>query len=207
MDEIAPGVFHWTAFHRGIRSRVSSYYVGEPAVLIDPLLPDEEGGELVEWLSGHGPPRAILLTNRHHYRHSGRLAEEFEIPVLASRPGMHNFTADQGVEPFEFGSEPVPGVIAHEVDAICPDETALEIPSAHALAVADGVVRFESPDAPLGFVPDYLLGDDPAGVKRGLCESYERLLSLDFSHLLLAHGEPLVGDGKPRLRGFVDGFR
>lgn len=203
MREITAGVFHWTAFHDGIRSQVSSYFLSEPAIVLDPLLPAEGADDVIDSLSEHGPPRAILLTNRHHYRHSRRLVERFGIPVLASRPGMHEFSSDQGVEPFEFGSEPAPAVRAHEVDAICPDETAFEIRAAHALAVADGLVRFESPDGPLGFVPDFLIGDDPEAVKNGLRESYRRLLELDFEHLLLAHGAPLVGDGKERLREFV----
>jgi hypothetical protein len=118
---------------------------------------------------------------------------------------MHDFSADQCVEPFDFGSEPVPGVIAHEVGAICPDESALEIPAARAVAAADGVVRFDSPGASLGFVPDFLLGDDPEAVKRALCSAYGRLLELDFEHLLLAHGVPVVGDGKAQLRAFVEG--
>jgi hypothetical protein len=203
MREITPGVFHWTGFHEGIRSQVSSYFLSEPAVVLDPLLPAEGADDVIDSLSEHGPPRAILLTNRHHYRHSQRLVERFGIPVSASRPGMHEFSPEQGVEPFDFGTEPIPGVRAHEVAAICPDETAFEIPAARALAVADGLVRFDSPEAPLGFVPDFLLGDDPEAVKRGLRESYRRLLELDFEHLLLAHGVPLVGDGKERLREFV----
>ncbi len=116
---------------------------------------------------------------------------------------MHEFSSEQRVEPFDFGDELEGGVIAHEVDAICPDETALEIPTARALAVADGLVRFDAPDDPVGFVPDFLLGDDPEAVRAGLCASFERLLELDFEHLLLAHGSPLVGDGKERLRAFV----
>ncbi len=203
MREISPGVFHWTAFHERIRAEVSSYYAVEPAVLIDPLLPAEGSEEVLDALSEHGPPCAVLLTNRHHYRHSGRLAEHFGIPVRASRPGMHEFSADQHVEPFDFGSEPVPGVIAHEVGAICPDESALEIVPARAVALADGVVRFASPDAPLGFVPDFLLGDAPEEIKRGLRRSYEGLLSLDFEHVLLAHGVPVVGQGKAQLRDFL----
>jgi hypothetical protein len=116
---------------------------------------------------------------------------------------MHEFTSEQRVEPFEFGDELEDGVVAHEIGAICPDETALEIPAARALAIADGLVRFSAPDAPLGFVPDSLLGDDPEEIKRGLRASYERLVDLDFDHLLLAHGLPLVGDGKQRLRQFL----
>jgi hypothetical protein len=116
---------------------------------------------------------------------------------------MHEFSSEQRVEPFDFGDELEGGVIAHEVDAICPDETALEIPSARAVALADGLVRWGGLEDSIGFVPDWLLGDDPEEVKRGLVASFERLLRLDFEHLLLAHGSPLIGDGKERLRAFV----
>jgi hypothetical protein len=206
MREIAPGLFHWTALHPRIHAEVSSYYHRDGGVLIDPLFPAdgfENGGDPIEWLGENGPPRAVLLSNRHHYRDSGRLVEAFGIPVRASKPGMQEFTSEQRVEPFGFGDELEGGVLAHEIGAICPDETALEIPAARALAIADGLVRFRAPDAPLGFVPDSLLGDDPEEIKRGLRASYERLLDLHFDHLLLAHGLPLVGDGKLRLREFL----
>jgi hypothetical protein len=207
MREIAPGLFHWTAFHERIRQQVSSYFVSESGVLIDPLLPADgfDGGvDPVRWLEEHGPPTAILLTNRHHYRHSGRLVEAFDLTVHASEPGMHEFSASQRVQPFHFGDRLPGGVIAHEIDAICPDETALEIPSVRAVALADGLVRLSALDGPLGFVPDCLMGDDPGAVKEGLRDSYSRLLTLDFDHLLLAHGLPAVGDGKEELGSFLE---
>jgi hypothetical protein len=116
---------------------------------------------------------------------------------------MHNFSPEQGVEPFEFGDQPAPGVLAHEIGAICPDETALEIPAARAVALADGLVGTGSPGAPLGFVPDHLLGDRPEQIKADLQSSYRRLLECEFDTVLLAHGAPLVGDGRERLEQFV----
>jgi hypothetical protein len=207
MREIAAGLFHWTAFHAGIKKEVSSYFLSDGGVLIDPLLPADgfDGGtDPLQWLRRHGPPTAILLSNRHHYRSSGRLVEAFSIPVYASEPGMHEFSASQGVRAFRFGDQLPGGVVAHEVGAICPDESALEISSAGALALADSIVRFDEIDGPLGFVPDYLMGDDPESVRTGLCEAYRRLLSLNFQHLLLAHGLPVVGDGKEQLRAFIE---
>jgi hypothetical protein len=72
------------------------------------------------------------------------------------------------------------------------------------VALADGLVRFSALDGPLGFVPDGLMGNDPEAVKEGLHDSYSRLLKLDFDHLLLAHGLPVVGDGKEQLRSFLE---
>ncbi len=48
MREILPGLFHWTAVHPKIRIEVSSYYLPEAGVLLDPLLPAEG----LEWFRG-----------------------------------------------------------------------------------------------------------------------------------------------------------
>jgi len=197
LEEIAPGIWHWTALHPGINIVVSSYYLPGEGVLIDPIAP--RGG--LDWFAEHGPPTDVLLTNRHHYRSSEEFAERFGVAVHCAREGMHEFTHGKRVEPFDFGDE-LPGrVIAHAVGAICPDETALHIPARHALALADGAVRWEA-GGPLAFVPDSLM-DEPARTKEGLRESYRRLSKLDFEHLLLAHGEPFVGSGRETLAAFA----
>ena len=135
MNEIAPGVWHWTARHPKIGMDVSSYFLLGPAVLLDPLAPPE-GLERLEQL---GPPREILLTNRHHYRGSDELVERFGCTVRAPRLGMHEFTNREPVEPYDFGETLAGGAVAvHEVGGICPDESALHVPAASALAVADG---------------------------------------------------------------------
>ena len=46
--------------------------------------------------------------------------------------------------------------------------------------------------------------DDPERDKAGLRAAYRRLLELDFDLLLLAHGDPVVGDAKEQLRAFVE---
>lgn len=197
MDEISPGLWHWTARHEHIDSEVSSYYLAEPAVLIDPMIPAEG----LAWFEHHGAPEHILLTNRHHDRHSWRLREAFGCTVHCVSNGMYELEGRGPAEPFEFGDELPGGVVVHEVDAICPDETALYIPSHRALACADGVVRSRGSGA-LAFVPDFLM-DDPEETKEGLRAAYRRLLELDFDLLLLAHGIPVIDDGEDALRAFV----
>jgi hypothetical protein len=96
-----------------------------------------------------------------------------------------------------------PGVTAHQVGAICPDDTAIHIqgPGGGALAFADAVAHPRG--GGLTFVPGFLMGDDPAAVRDGLRQSLRHLLDLEFDHLLFAHGEPLIGGGKAALSEFV----
>jgi hypothetical protein len=197
VDEITPGVWHWTARHPGIGIDVSSYYLAEPALLLDPMAPPG----VLDRLGELGPPREILLTNRHHYRDCATVVRRFDCPVRASRPGMHEFPDGSPVKPFDFGDELADGaVVAHEVGAICPDETAFHAPSARALAVADGVIHYGDE---LGFVPDQYL-DDPPSTKQALRAAYRRLVEQhDFDHLLLAHGTPILDNGRDALSGFA----
>jgi hypothetical protein len=44
MDEVLPGVFHWTAFHEGIGSDVHSHFAAASGTLFDPMAPTEVMG-------------------------------------------------------------------------------------------------------------------------------------------------------------------
>lgn len=176
---------------------VSSYYLAAERVILDPMLPAEG----LEWFESHGAPEHVLLTNRHHDRHAWRLREAFGCTVHCVRNGLHELNGRGPVEAFDFGDELPGGAMAIEVDAICPDETALHIPRHRALACADGVVRWPGRNE-LAFVPDPYM-DEPEQTKAGLREAYGRLLELDFELLLLAHGAPVTGDAKEVLSAFV----
>jgi hypothetical protein len=197
VNEIAPGIWHWVEVHPRIKIPVSSYYLPAEGIVIDPLAPSEG----LDFFEEHGAPTDILLTNRHHYRSSGEFAERFGATVRCVREGMGEFAHGEAVEGFDFGDELPGGIVAHRVGGICPDETALHIPSREALAVADGAVRMEQ-TGPLEFVPDFLM-DEPEQTKERLRESYRRLAELDFRHLLLAHGPPIVGTGRDALAAFA----
>jgi hypothetical protein len=207
MKEILPGVWHWTVIHERIHILVHSYYLEEGRVLIDPTVPKEG----LKWFRRHGPPEHALLTNRHHYRHSGRYRKEFGVTVRCHRAGLHEFTRGEEVEPFEFGEELPGGILALEVGVLCPEETALRAPvgggrkkggrAENALAFGDAVIRDD--DGSLAFVPDQYMGEKPAAIKRGLKAAFRRLAEEPFRHLLLAHGDPIVGDGKSALKRFA----
>jgi hypothetical protein len=191
VQEIAPGVWHWSARHPNTGVGASSYWLPDLGVLFDPIAVPEAVDAVDE----------IVLTNRHHLRDSLAARERLSATVRAPRVGMHEFDEDAPIEAYDFGGELAGGaVIAYEVDAICPDEAALYVPSLSALAVADGVMHY---GAELGFVSDYLM-DEPERTKEGLRRAYARLCEeLDFEHLLTAHGSPIASAGRERLRAFA----
>jgi hypothetical protein len=199
MDEVIAGVLHWTTFHEGIGQPVHSHFFVEGAALFDPRRPDEGLDELTR----HGRPDTILLSNRHHLRHAEEFAAAFGCPIKAHRAGLHEFAGGPDVRPFDFGDEVAPGVRALEVGALTPEDTAFHIAAGDGvLLFADAVIRGR--DGELCYVPDGLMGDDPAAVRRGLTAALERLLDADFDALLFAHGDPIASGGKARLRAFVE---
>jgi glyoxylase-like metal-dependent hydrolase (beta-lactamase superfamily II) len=188
VDEIAPGLWHWTALRESIGHQVSSYYLADGRVAIDPMLPPERP----EWFQ----PEHAILTCRHHDREAWQLG----CTVWVVEQGAPELEGRGEFQTYEWGAELPGGVVAHEVGALSPDETALHVPAHDALAFGDAVIRWEA-DGPLDFVPDRFM-DDPERDKAGLRASFERLLELDFDLLLLGHGRPVTGDGKERLRAF-----
>ena len=194
MEEIQPGVLHWTAFRDTIGADVHSYFHTASGTLIDPMEPPEG-------LDAIPQPERIVLTNRHHYRHSAR----FGCPVLCHEAGLHEFEGGPEVEGFAFGDVLAPGVTALEVGVLTPEEIALHLAGegGGALAFADALIRGRHGE--LGFVSDPLLGDDPAAIKEGLRAAFRRLCDEnEFDALLLAHGDPITTAGRSALRTFAD---
>ena len=196
MEIVSPGIVHWTARHPHIGIDVSSYYLSDEHVLLDPMEPPEG----LDWFEENGPPTDVLLTNRHHDRDAWRFARRFGCRVHCVRVGLHELEGRGEAVPFDFGDELPGGAVAYEVDAISPDECALHLPAHRALACADGVIHY---GGELSFVPEQYM-DDPEQTKEGLRAAYRRLLDLDFDHLLLAHGDPVVGGAQAKLKEFAE---
>jgi hypothetical protein len=191
MEQIAPGLLDYGAFHDGIGMTVHSHYVCESGVLIDPMRPDAPLPTT---------PQVVVLTNRHHLRH----ATDFDCPIRCHEAGLHEFEGSGvRVDGFAWGDELAPGVRALEVGVLCPEESALHIAVGDGfLAFADSIVRDD--DGRLTFVSDYLLGDDPPAIRGGLRDAFARLLDeVQFDGLLLAHGEPTGNGGRAELEEFV----
>ena len=145
MEEVVPGIFHWTAVHPRIEIEVSCHFVSGSGTAIDPLLPDEG----IEWFGDRGVER-VVLSNRHHLRHGDQIAERYGCPILCHESGLHEFEDGLEVRGFSFGERVADDVVALEMDAISPDDTVLRIEAGGGvLLFADSVVsygglRFES---------------------------------------------------------------
>jgi glyoxylase-like metal-dependent hydrolase (beta-lactamase superfamily II) len=192
MRELAPGIWHWTAQHPNIGVEVSSYWLPELKLLLDPIAVPDEVDDV----------DCILLSCRHHVRDSLEAAERFDATVEAPRTGMHDYPEDTPIQPYNF-QEPLLGgaVTAHQVGGLSPDETALHIPSVRALCIADGAIRYGDE---LHFVPDQYM-DDPEKDKEDLRRGFGELADqIDFDVLLLAHGRPYPSGGRDALRRFAE---
>jgi hypothetical protein len=201
MREIAPGLHDWTTFHEGIGQAVHSHLHAPSGTLIDPRVPDEG----LDAVAAIARPQRIVLTNRHHLRHSARFAEAFGCPVLCHEAGLREFSGSAlTVEGFSAGDELADGVHALEVGAITPEEVALHLDAGPGfLALAD-ILRREDDGGALGFFPGGLLGDDPEAVRRAMTAALARLLDEeDFDGVLLAHGEPFASGGRRAIEEFV----
>ena len=191
LEEVVPGVLHWTTRHPRIGVDVSSHFVVASRTLVDPLVP--EGGIDLD-------PARIVLSTRHHLRSS----TEFGCPVLCHRSGLHEFEGGPDVQAFEWGDKLAEDVTAVEIDAISPDDTAFLIDAGDGcLLFGDAVMHYEDE---IHFVPDrYMVdeGDDPGPVKAAIKDAVRRLLDLPFDTVLFAHGTPLPAGGKDALREFV----
>jgi hypothetical protein len=195
MREILPGLHHWTTTHPNLGRKVSSHYLAAPAALLDPMVP-EEGIEAIESI---GAPEHVVLSCRHHDRDHAELVERFGCAFHVSEHGVHEYEGEE-VVPYAIGDEPVPGIHALANGPIAPDDTILRLDvEGGALLFADSLINTNG----LGFMPDHLLGDDPAKVRADITEALRGVLDQPFEHLLFAHGDPIVGNGREALKQFL----
>jgi hypothetical protein len=194
VEELTPGIRHWSGRHPNIGWEVSSYWLPGLKVLLDPLQVPDEVDAVDE----------IILSNRHHRRSAFEARERFDAVLRVPRTGLQDYSPDDPVEPYEYG-EPLAGgaITAYLVTELWPDDGVLHIPSLEALEIADTVLHYGEE---LSLVPDNLMGDDPEADRAGILAGLSRLSEeLSFKHLLFAHGTPIANEGHERLRELLAG--
>jgi hypothetical protein len=199
MEEIAPGIHHWTAQHPDIGMEVSCHYIEPAGIVLDPLEP-EDGWGFFDALDTK--PQQIVLTSCLHWRHSDRFRDRYGATIRAPAPGLQRWEgSDREAEPYDAGDELAPGVVAVEIGGIAPDDFALHVQHGNgAIALADAVVS--PPDGAVMYMPDFLW-DDPRTEQDMVRQSLRGVLGRDFETLLFAHGYPTGSGGHGKLSDFV----
>ena len=190
MKELAPGVHHWTAPHPGWEPGAEPespadwpeqvgcvlYQAPGAAVFIDPQVPDELWPALDAQVGGR--PVVVLTTLRFHGRTRDAVLARYDGAKL-----RHDAPMPAGVDALAFPRF---------------DETMYWLPGPRVLVPGDrligdgaGGVRM-CPASWLGYLP----GEDAAGELR---EALQPLLELPVEHVLVSHGDPVIGGGHAAL--------
>jgi hypothetical protein len=214
MDELADGLWRWTArhpeWHPGeFGAEVASYAAqagDDTTLLIDPLLPPDPSSVLAVIDEALGKRLAILITIPYHVRSAEELWRRYREeahttihghPACAKR--LEDRSAFQEIDP----AVPLSGgVTAHAIGKPLRYETPLHLPSHDALVFGDAVAESG------GRLVVWSSEKIDAKVERFYRERFnptlEPLLELDFDPVLATHGQPLMSGGKRALRRALD---
>ena len=193
MQEIAPGLRRWTAWHDEWEDEVASLALetDDGLVLVDPL---DTPRELHE-------PDHVLVTVFWHARETKSLRAKH---VWASTRSTQPLRA-RGIDvtdPFRVG-DGLPGGI-HAFQTARRAEVAYWLPDQRAVAVGDVLLgagaKPRATDDPLRLCPEGWLGK---ATHSDLRDSLRPLLDLSVERVLVSHGEPILQDGGRALRAVL----
>ena len=185
MNEIAPGLRRWTAYHDHWEEDVGSLALetDDGLVLIDPIDPPRELRS----------PDHVLITVFWHGRSTGELKPRRVWAQTRSAQPLRN----RGVavtDPFRAGDELPGGVQA--VQTARANEVAFWLPEQKAVAFGDVVLgagaKPRATNDPLRLCPERWLG---ARTHDDLRETLRPLLDLPVLLVLVSHGQPVLRGG------------
>jgi hypothetical protein len=189
MDEIAPGLRRWTAWHEEWKDEVASLALDtdDGLLLIDPLVTPAEFAR----------PDHVLLTVFWHGRTTSELGAKHVWASTRSAQPLRN----RGVEvtdPFRAGDD-LPGAVqAFQTARVT--EVAFWLPDQRSVVVGDVLLgagaKPRPTSEPLRLCPERWLGKS---THADLKDSLRPLLDLPVERVLVSHGQPLLEDGKRAL--------
>jgi glyoxylase-like metal-dependent hydrolase (beta-lactamase superfamily II) len=188
VQELAPGLFTWTALHpewkpgmggpTGWEQEVRCYAfdAGEVLVLIDPLDPPDE-------LRRAEKDTAVVLTVWAHERSAGELGAPVFVPAASLE------RIDTAAQPYEAGAT-LPGGIEAKPSPY-PDEGLLWLTGHRALVTGDLLLG-----SPPRICPESWLSH---GSHATAAEALRPLLELPIERFLPTHGEPVLENARAAL--------
>jgi hypothetical protein len=206
MDEIAPGIWRWTAPHPEWQPDVEwarevasfALAVGETLVLVDPLVPDDVWPRLDELAEGHASV-AALITVPYHVRSSEDVVRRYggRASICGHAAVGRRLRDASLLRPIEPGASLPIGAQAFAIGSPRRHEMPLWFPSHRALAFGDAVVGV---DGTLRVWEVATTAKRQAWYRGRFVPSLEPLLDLAVEHVLVTHGPPIVGGGREALR-------
>lgn len=175
-DDLGGGAYRWEAYDPASKVDLSASAIVSAGGLyfVDPIpLRKTALDELLA--TAQAMPAGIFLTNANHVRASEDFGRTLGVPIFNGSTGLPDFTVI-----------PLPGA--------APGEAALH--GGDVLVVGDALINLAS--HPFSVLPDNYC-EDPAELRRSLA----RLLDYEFSRLLFAHGEPVMGGAQARLAALL----
>jgi hypothetical protein len=213
IDEIAPGLWHWSIQRHGLPPTMNAYALrdGEDTILVDPLVGRPSGSpndELIEALAAIVQGRLrIFVTTPFHVRGSDvlrrRWGDEHELTIY----GHENCTRQDRLTdlaaftPLSGGEELDGGVRIHTIGRPKRAEMPVELGSHRALALGDSIVEIEGELR----VWENL---ERSGRRKWYDEKFkptlEALAKLELDWILPTHGAPVLRDGARELAATLE---
>ena len=219
MNEIAPGIWRWTARHPEWHTHiewgheVASYaLVGEALVLIDPLLPAADAGVVagadtrvdidgaLDSLVRDATRLEIMITIPYHARSAEELQARYR-DTLPTAIWGHRAVARRFRDRATTLHEIEPGKPVGDGDALALAigrprrfEMPLFFPSHWALAFGDAVIGIDG-----GLRVWQQDSTDPTWHERVFVPTMRPLLRRDVERVLTTHGDPVLHDGRQAL--------
>lgn len=213
-SEILPGLWRWTAPHpewrphREFGGEVASFALelDDALVLLDPLVPSaqqrdrEQVLDVVDRLAAGRPSVAVMITIPYHVRSAEFLRDRWGADTVSvwGHPAVGRRLGKR-VELVEVapGAELFGRISAHPIGRPRRHEMPLLVPSHRALAFGDAVVGVEGG---LRVWQNIRAGRSERWYRERFLPTLEPLLDLDFDRVLVTHGEPVLENGRAKLR-------
>ena len=206
VEELAPGLWRWTAFHPEWKEEVGSVYYEAPdaVVLVDPLVPSDETerfwAALDRDVERAAAPLHVLITVFWHVRSAREIVERRDARVWAptrGRPAIERRVGEV-TDVFRAGDDLPGGIVPFKTARAA--EVVFWIPAHRALVPGDVILGAEEGGlrlCPASWLPEKTSLDQ-------LRKSLRPLLELPVERVLVSHGEPVLAGGHDALAAVLD---
>jgi glyoxylase-like metal-dependent hydrolase (beta-lactamase superfamily II) len=197
MKELLPGIHSWSVFSHDKKIDFNGHLVvnNDGCVLIDPPAPSSDAMVRMEQL---GPPKAIIITNRHHTREAGIFAAHWKIPIMLHEADALDIPTTVrlgGI--YRNGDRLAAGLqVITLAGQKSPGESALLCARSNAIILGDALLG--KPEGKLCMLPDDKYSD-PQAAREGL----KRLLDFRYDAVLVGDGASILSGGRKVIEAFL----